>query len=125
MDLGKVEPAVAGPARPQDRIRLPDLKNSFATILGCDYERDTDVAHISKYHDESGSRTTRQEACAPKKKVCELVYNGEQIKLCDGNIVIAAIIACKHDTDRLANDRVAGIAGCMGKFYRHPIARSR
>jgi aconitate hydratase len=80
-------------------VRLPDLKNSFATILGCDYERDTDVAHISKYHDESGSRTTRQEACAPKKKVCELVYNGEQIKLCDGNIVIAAITSCTNTSN--------------------------
>ena len=99
MDLGTVVPAVAGPARPQDRINLPDLKNSFATILGCEYERDTDVVHISKYHDESGSRTTRQEACAPKKKVCEMVYNGEQIELCDGNIVIAAITSCTNTSN--------------------------
>jgi aconitate hydratase len=99
MDLSRVAPSVAGPARPQDRISLTDLKNSFATILGCDYERDTDVAHISKYHDESGSRATRHEACAPKKKVCELVYNGEQIKLCDGNIVIAAITSCTNTSN--------------------------
>jgi len=99
MDLAQVVPAVAGPARPQDRIKLTDLKSSFATILGCHYERDTDMAHISKYHDESGSRTTRQEACAPKKKVCELVYNGEQVKLCDGNIVIAAITSCTNTSN--------------------------
>jgi len=54
---------------------------------------------MSKYHDESGSRTTRQEACAPKKKACELVYNGEQIKLCDGNIVIAAITSCTNTSN--------------------------
>jgi aconitate hydratase len=99
MDLARVVPAVAGPARPQDRISLTDLKSSFATILGCDYERDTDMDHISKYHDESGSRTTRQDACAPKKKVCELIYNGEQIKLCDGNIVIAAITSCTNTSN--------------------------
>jgi aconitate hydratase len=99
MDLARVVPAVAGPARPQDRISLTDLKGSFATILGCEYERDTDVTHISKYHDESGSRTTRQEDCAPKKKMCELVYNGEQIKLCDGNIVIAAITSCTNTSN--------------------------
>jgi aconitate hydratase len=99
MDLARVVPAVAGPARPQDRISLTDLKSSFATILGCDYERDTDMAHISKYHDESGSRTTRQDACAPKKKVCELIYNGEQITLCDGNIVIAAITSCTNTSN--------------------------
>ena len=99
MDLTRVVPSVAGPARPQDRISLTDLKSNFATILGCDYERDTDMAHISKYHDESGSRTTRQDACAPKKKVCELVYNGKQIKLCDGNIVIAAITSCTNTSN--------------------------
>jgi aconitate hydratase len=99
MDLARVVPAVAGPARPQDRISLTNLKSSFATILGCDYERDTDVDHMSKYHDESGSRTTRQEACAPKKRACELVYNGEQIKLCDGNIVIAAITSCTNTSN--------------------------
>ena len=99
MDLTRVVPAVAGPARPQDRISLTDLKSSFATILGCDYERDTDVAHMSKYHDESGSRTTRQEACAPKKKACELIYNGEKVKLCDGNIVIAAITSCTNTSN--------------------------
>jgi aconitate hydratase len=99
MDLTQVVPSVAGPARPQDRIRLTDLKSSFTTILGCEYERDTDVTHISKYHDESGSRTARQEECAPKKKVCELVYNGEQIKLCDGNIVIAAITSCTNTSN--------------------------
>ena len=99
MDLTQVVPAVAGPARPQDRISLIDLKSSFATILGCEYERNTDVDHISKYHDESGTRTTRQEDCSPKKKVCELVYNGEQIKLCDGSIVIAAITSCTNTSN--------------------------
>jgi aconitate hydratase len=99
MDLTRVVPAVAGPARPQDRISLTDLKNSFGTILGCEYERDTDLSHISKYHDESGSRTTRPEDCHPKKQVCELVYNGEQIQLCDGNIVIAAITSCTNTSN--------------------------
>jgi len=99
MDLTRVVPAVAGPARPQDRISLTDLKGSFATILGCDYERDTDMAHISKYHDESGSRTTRPDACAPRKKTCDLICNGEQIKLCDGNIVIAAITSCTNTSN--------------------------
>ena len=99
LDLGQVMPAVAGPARPQDKITLSDLKPSFATILGCEYERDTDVEHISKYHDESGSRTSRPEACRPKKKVCEIVMNGQEIKLCDGNIVIAAITSCTNTSN--------------------------
>jgi aconitate hydratase len=99
LDLATVVPCIAGPARPQDRIKLTDLPNNFATVLAGKYERDTDVANISKYHDESGSRTTRPEACTPKKKACELVVNGESVRLCDGDIVIAAITSCTNTSN--------------------------
>ncbi len=99
LDLNTVIPSVAGPARPQDRIKLGDLKDSFTKMLGGQYERDTDIADISKYHDESGSQTARPRAGAPKKKACELIVNGETVKLCDGNIVIAAITSCTNTSN--------------------------
>jgi aconitate hydratase len=99
LDLTTVMPAVAGPARPQDRINLIDLKDNFTMMLAGEYERDTDIAHISKYHDESGSLTTRPRASAPKKKACELIVNGETVRLCDGNIVIAAITSCTNTSN--------------------------
>jgi aconitate hydratase len=99
LDLATVVPSVAGPARPQDRINLSDLKQNFATLLGCTYERDADIEHMSTYHDESGSETSRPEACTPKKKACEIVVNGESVKLCDGDIVIAAITSCTNTSN--------------------------
>ncbi len=33
LDLGTVQPGVAGPKRPQDRINLPDLKGTFGSLL--------------------------------------------------------------------------------------------
>ena len=99
LDLATVVPCVAGPARPQDRINLRDLKQNFATQLGCAYERNTDVGHISKYHDESGSKTSRPEDCTPKRKTCQIVVNGESVKLCDGDIVIAAITSCTNTSN--------------------------
>jgi aconitate hydratase len=33
LDLGDVEPCLAGPKRPQDRIPLPELKNKFRALL--------------------------------------------------------------------------------------------
>jgi aconitate hydratase len=98
-DLATVVPCVAGPARPQDRIELTGLQDNFTTILAGNYERDTDIANISKYHDESGSQTTRPEASTPKKKACELAVNGESVKLCDGDIVIAAITSCTNTSN--------------------------
>jgi len=99
LDLATVVPCVAGPARPQDRIELTGLQDNFTTILAGNYERDTDIANISKYHDESGSQTTRPEACTPRKKACKLVVNGESVKLCDGDIVIAAITSCTNTSN--------------------------
>ncbi|MCK4986867.1 MAG: aconitate hydratase, partial [Desulfobacterales bacterium] len=99
LDLATVVPCVAGPARPQDRIKLADLQDNFATVLAGQYERDTDIANISKYHDESGSQTTRPRMSAPKKKDCELIVNGESVKLCDGSIVIAAITSCTNTSN--------------------------
>jgi aconitate hydratase len=99
LDLATVVPCVAGPARPQDRIELTGLPDNFATILAGNYERDTDIANISKYHEESGSQTTRPEACTPRKKACKLAVNGESVRLCDGNIVIAAITSCTNTSN--------------------------
>src|SRR5205807_7732505 len=33
LDLGQVQPGVAGPKRPQDRINLPDLGQTFRSLL--------------------------------------------------------------------------------------------
>ena len=99
LNLAQVLPSVAGPARPQDRISLSNLKSSFSTILGCEYERDTDVGHISKFHDESGSSTTRPDVYPKKKKACEIILNGDPVVLCDGHIVIAAITSCTNTSN--------------------------
>jgi aconitate hydratase len=99
LNLAEVVPSVAGPARPQDRISLSNLKSAFATILGCEYERDTDVGHISKFHDESGSSTTRPDVSPKKKKACEIILNGDPVVLCDGHIVIAAITSCTNTSN--------------------------
>jgi aconitate hydratase len=99
IDLAQVVPSLAGPARPQDRIRLGDLKRNFDNILGCEYKRDASVEHISKFHDESGSSTTRPEATPKQMKSCEIVINGNPVKLCDGHIVITAITSCTNTSN--------------------------
>ena len=35
----------------------------------------------------------------PGEKACEMVVNGESVKLCDGNIVIAAITSCTNTSN--------------------------
>ncbi len=100
LDLSTVEPCVSGPARPQDRIVLKDLKSKFADILGCKYERDEELGRISQFHEESGTRTTRSGKCVPLTEFsCEVDLNGMPVKLGNGSIVIAAITSCTNTSN--------------------------
>jgi aconitate hydratase len=100
IDLSTVEPSVAGPARPQDRIALKDLKESFSGILGCEYERDCDVMEISTFHNESGNSTHREESPTPSTKTIHQVdLDGKKVRIGDGTIVIAAITSCTNTSN--------------------------
>jgi aconitate hydratase len=100
VDLSAIEPAVAGPARPQDRIALTDLKASFAEVLGCEYKRNLDVAQMSTLFDESGSRTVRKPVCDPiRARLYDVNLNGTEEKIGDGSIVIAAITSCTNTSN--------------------------
>ena len=100
LDLSTVDPAVAGPARPQDRIRLGDLKESFAHIIGCEYPRDTDVKHFATFLDESGCKTKRAKRCIPvSQRFFDVELHGKQARIGDGSIVIAAITSCTNTSN--------------------------
>ena len=112
LDLSKVEPCIAGPARPQDRIALTDVKARFAQILGCAYDRNADIARISQFHEESGSSTSRPRKCLPvSEDKCELNLHGTPIHLRNGSVVIAAITSCTNTS----NPTVLLGAGLMAK----------
>ncbi|MGA6926290.1 MAG: aconitate hydratase AcnA [Desulfosarcina sp.] len=112
LDLATVEPSLAGPARPQDRISLPDLKKAFADILGCEYDRDAEIERLSEFYDESGSETARAKRCRPvAKRRFDMELNGQPLKIGDGNIVIAAITSCTNTS----NPHVLMGAGLIAK----------
>jgi aconitate hydratase len=100
LDLSSVERCVSGPARPQDRIVLKDLKSKFADILGCKYDRDEALESISQFHHESGTQTTRFRKCVPLSEFsCSVDLNGMPIQLANGSIVIAAITSCTNTSN--------------------------
>lgn len=99
-DLATVEPSVAGPARPQDRIALRDLKKTFEEILGGSYERDSDIVDISRFLDESGCCTYREEICKiSRKRMHKVNLEGNEVEIGDGSIVIAAITSCTNTSN--------------------------
>ena len=100
LDLSSVQPCVSGPARPQDRIVLTDLKKKFADILGCEYERDEELERISQFHEESGTQTRRAPRCIPLvESSCDIELNGTPARIGNGSIVIAAITSCTNTSN--------------------------
>jgi len=111
-DLNTVEPSLAGPARPQDRIGLSGMRSAFADILGCKVERDSNQVAMSTFIDESGCETKRDKAChVLGKRDIEIIFNGAPVKISDGSVVIAAITSCTNTS----NPSVLIGAGLMAK----------
>ncbi|MBX3086647.1 MAG: aconitate hydratase AcnA [Anaerolineae bacterium] len=92
-DLGAVEPSVAGPKRPQDRVRLADMKSSFHESL---------VAPV----DKRGFAIKDEDL--GKKAV---IKNGHTIEVGHGAVVIAAITSCTNTS----NPSVMLAAGLLAK----------
>jgi aconitate hydratase len=75
LDLGDVEPSIAGPKRPQDRIALSAAATSYKTILA----------------DTVASRDTGGSGVAN--------LDGEDVRIEDGSILIAAITSCTNTSN--------------------------
>jgi aconitate hydratase len=71
LDLSTVEPTVAGPRRPQDRVALRAAKSSFTKIM-------------------EGS---------PAKRASNVKNNGDSFDLASGAVVIAAITSCTNTSN--------------------------
>jgi aconitate hydratase len=89
LDLSTVEPSLAGPRRPQDRVALGQVKESFAKELG--------RLRVS----------TKTQAPAPVK----ITLGKQTHELHDGSVVIAAITSCTNTS----NPSVMLAAGLLAK----------
>ena len=115
LDLSTVEPSVAGPRRPQDRIGLSQVKPSFETYLeslvsggGGKPAPKPAPADVGRWSAEGGESATTTVA-APRGVSCE--HAGEEFVLQDGAVVIAAITSCTNTS----NPSVMLAAGLLAK----------
>ncbi|MEZ4665988.1 MAG: aconitate hydratase AcnA [Thermomicrobiales bacterium] len=77
LDLGDVQPSVAGPRRPQDRVSLPDVKSTFR----------------GAYQDQIGSNGAHHLGAVP------VVIGNENEELHHGAVAIAAITSCTNTSN--------------------------
>ncbi len=125
LDLSTVEPSLAGPRRPQDRVPLTEAKESFVEALGSfgvDFDnatRDKEVADAFPASDaptrdgSTNSAETRSPApiAAPDRRAVPVALDGERFELDHGSVVIAAITSCTNTS----NPQVLITAGLLAK----------
>ncbi|MCX7700893.1 MAG: aconitate hydratase AcnA, partial [Gemmataceae bacterium] len=100
LDLSTVEPSLAGPSRPQDRVRLSDVPKSFHDAL-------PKLQAVAKSSKPALPVIAEGATSAPAPPS----VNGSASKLHDGAVVIAAITSCTNTS----NPSVLLAAGLLAK----------
>ncbi|HVA36472.1 MAG TPA: aconitate hydratase AcnA [Candidatus Dormibacteraeota bacterium] len=103
LDLSTVEPNLAGPRRPQDRIALRQAKSAFRSLMD-----EVEAARAAKTG--AGGRAAVATAVGVKH-AAQVAYAGETFELSDGAVVIAAITSCTNTS----NPNVLMAAGLLAK----------
>jgi len=104
LDLSTVEPSVAGPKRPQDRVSLPSVWESFTSAFAVDEKPAND--DVARFDFEGGAADVaggRAPATAVMARPTQRVRNG--------SVVIAAITSCTNTS----NPSVMVAAGLLAK----------
>ncbi|WP_201597477.1 aconitate hydratase AcnA [Psychrobacter fulvigenes] len=107
LDLSTVQPALAGPNLPQQRINLSDMHEKFGDTLkemtkGRKVEEDAKV----RFDEEGGKQEQAEKLaakpnpfCADGSTSCTIKIEDEEYKLRDGSVVIAAITSCTNTSN--------------------------
>jgi aconitate hydratase len=92
LDLESVEPSLAGPRRPQDRVPLGDMKRTFFEALKSAYHREVEMPPAKAEAGAEPGRSYRQHAV-------DVRLNGDVFQLTHGSVVIAAITSCTNTSN--------------------------
>jgi aconitate hydratase len=104
LDLQTVEPSLAGPSRPQDRVALSGVRNSFRTSFASRY-RVPDPEEPRRMDAEGGATNVSQQpsqpevAPVPTGTTTTVALDGVQAHVGDGSVVIAAITSCTNTSN--------------------------
>lgn len=113
LDMGTIEPTVAGPKRPQDKILLKDFKGKFISLMDEIYGRafEPSPKQLSNWFAEGGGQPV-DPSPSEKPSTVEIepgTKNGfkkvwinkghEKFEVSDGAIAIAAITSCTNTSN--------------------------
>ena len=110
LDLGTVEPSLAGPKRPQDRVPLSRAKQMYQDAIGAEMQtagtpaagafvkKGTAVSAVPGLSAAAVATRATDESAQAHEGV-EVEYRGETFTLRHGAVVIAAITSCTNTSN--------------------------
>jgi aconitate hydratase len=107
LDLSTVQPGVAGPKRPQDRINVPDLKNTFTNLLtksvaeGGYGKAANDLSKTAAVK-RNGSQSADEAEMVndrPTPDAITAAHAKGDLHLRNGSVLIAAITSCTNTSN--------------------------
>ncbi len=117
LDLASVEPSLAGPRRPQDRVALGDVPRNFQLVLPTLVKPTSPIAppwDVRNHWEAEGGQPfggATAVAAPPHRSHVDLTIDGTACKLHHGSVVIAAITSCTNTS----NPSVMLAAGLVAK----------
>ncbi len=115
LDLGTVEPSLAGPRRPQDRVALSQVPGGFdrelEALQGHGGKIQPRATTVGRWEGEGGNAAGTAVAEPDLDHGVDVEYRGERFRLRHGAVVIAAITCCTNTS----NPSVMMAAGLLAK----------
>ncbi len=136
LDMGTVEPSVAGPKRPQDRIPLTNVKGAFKSdlpaLLPSGFSLRAENRTGEEWSGEGGTAPGAVEGASPDQpslaaggarpatdtpdrdpawRSAAITLDGQEMEIGDGSLVVAAITSCTNTS----NPSVMVGAGLLAK----------
>lgn len=122
LNLSDIEPSIAGPKRPQDKISLTNVKSKFIDILKSSYEREyialderseggwsNEGGHFEEYIQETtktdktfetvGIEIVPNQVKKDGLKSVKIKVDNTEYMISDGSLVIAAITSCTNTSN--------------------------
>ena len=116
LDVSTIEPTVAGPKRPQDKILLKELKPKFIDLLDHSFEREyieqkdrETLFSLTRWKGEGGNQPQNDRSISIDAEIGTKEKNGlktvwiehedDKFMISDGSVVIAAITSCTNTSN--------------------------
>jgi aconitate hydratase len=102
LDLGTVEPSLAGPRRPQDRVTLPGIAQSIRVAFPAAFATSSNggTEGAIKLVDANAG-TVKRLPVQPEASGVEVEVAGRKARLDNGSVAIAAITSCTNTSNPL------------------------